>query len=125
MTLRSINHFNRSGCVSVWIGDINSEEELDRYLRERFPIDFGFSFSGTGRAESAAFSQPGDIVEILRQASQARHFIEQIARCAPQNGIQEANCVLILYACEYLVSEILNLKAPLRFLGAFRYDAEA
>ena len=36
--------FRVGGYVSVWLGDIATEGELERYLRTDFSDDFGFTF---------------------------------------------------------------------------------
>ena len=119
---RTIKYYEKRACVSIWLGDIQSEFEMEDYLRKSFVEDFGLTLATTTRAESAAHKEPVNIVELLRPASQSRYFLDDVAAFCASQGIVSAKCVLVLYACEYRATHVLNHSAPLRFLNAFDYE---
>lgn len=119
---RTIKYYEKRACVSIWLGDIESEFAMDDYLRASFAKDFGLTLANTTRAESAAHTQPVSIAELLRPASESRYFLEDAAAFCASCGIVSAKCVLVLYACEYRSADVLNHSAPLRFLKAFDYE---
>jgi hypothetical protein len=119
---RTIKYYEKRACVSIWLGDIESEFEMDDYLRKSFVKDFGLSLATTTRAESATHQEPVNIVQLLRPASQSRYFLDDVVAFCTTHGIVSAKSVLVLYACEYRATHVLNHVAPLRFLSAFHYE---
>src|SRR6476646_8935414 len=133
------HYFDAPGFVSIWVGGFPSEEVADRHMRERYgdrrddePLaewmgEFGFRYfdhdfmdtNGNGLTR-----QP--LRDLLAPCSYADSFLNEAMREAEQQGIAEAQCVILLFNFRYdpRVTGVTQGK-HLRFLGTFPYAVEA
>ena len=108
--------------ISIWLGNIADEGELDAYLDERFASDFGFEIYAPDGPECSA-QEETDVRSLLEGFSQWRQFIDAAVRRADAVGLQRAGCAVVLYNFEYDPTLIQNARAPLRFIGTVSYSA--
>lgn len=111
--------------VSIWIGDLNSEADLDDYLQDSFSDDFGVIIETQRIGEIWAEAEPVDIYSLVKDFSRASTFSDKCVEIAKARGIEKAACMFIAYDLKYPESEIVNGNAPLTFLGSIDYPGRA
>ncbi|MDR2188476.1 MAG: immunity 22 family protein [Azonexus sp.] len=108
--------------ISIWLGNIADEEELDSYLDEHFASDFGFEIYAPDGPECSA-QEEADVRSLLEGFSQWRQFIDAAVNQANAVGLARASCAIVFYNFEYDPSLIKNAHAPVHFIGAIPYSA--
>lgn len=116
---KDYREFKASGFVSVWTGSITDEIELDDYLRENFPSDFGMSGDIGRVAESTVSEEPQEVSRLVNGFSQWKTYEKACVETAGKKGVATASCMVVFYGVKYDEREIRNPGAPLRFLGVF------
>jgi hypothetical protein len=111
-----------SSKISIWLGDISDELELDEYLSDQFAADFGFEIYPPAGPECTA-QEPADVRDLLEGFSQWRQFIDAAIVKAKAIGINQASCAVIFYNFAYDTSLIQNDIAPIHFIGTIAYSA--
>lgn len=112
----------RRGKVSVWLGHMGSENELLAYVDDgKFSRDFDFAINPEIGRELTALPYPVPVLELVEGFSSWELFEEECIRQAESMGFHEGNCMVVLYAFEYLPSKMVNPNAPLKFLGVFDF----
>jgi hypothetical protein len=122
--LRPSSLFWKTGRVSVWVGDIKSDDELDDYLNsdQGFEQHFDVILDGGDCRESKVESISTPISKLVDGFSSCHSFAQDVIDAAKKAGIEEATTMLVWYACEYEPPiEQMNLKSPLKFLGVFQF----
>ena len=102
--------------VSLWIGDISDETELDEYLGVCFASDFGFAIHSSVGPECSA-QEESDVRSLLEGFSQWRQFVDAGVEKATAAGVATASCAIVLYNFEYDPSLVRNNNASVRFIG--------
>src|SRR4051794_3836998 len=108
--MRTHEEMIKRGRVSIWVGDIKSEDELVSYVDDgQFARDYDFAFI-PNRREMFASNRGLPIMELLRGASHWTTFATQCLRRTEEMGLQQANAILMAYVLEYLPSAAVNEK---------------
>jgi hypothetical protein len=109
--------------ISIWLGDISDEIELDDYLSERFARDFGFEVYAADGPECSA-QEETDVRSLLEGISQWRTFVDAAVGKAAAAGVERASAAIVFYNFEYDPSLVQNEDAPMRFIGTVPYSAK-
>ncbi len=110
------------GCVSIWLGDMADEDELDAYLGEDFASDFGFDIHEPNGPEYD-IQDSTDVRSLLEGFSQWRQFVGAAVAAAADAGITEATTAVVFYSLKYDPDLANNPVAPLRFIGTVPLSA--
>lgn len=109
--------------VSVWIGDFDSEKELNTFVKDIYDEDFSSFFMNVTDIEfydsykrEVFFSNKKITESVLKQFSYSDSFIDQLAKKLNE---EDFNSIIFLYDFEYN-SKINNNK--LKFVGVFDYS---
>ncbi|TAE26990.1 MAG: hypothetical protein EAZ92_10005 [Candidatus Kapaibacterium sp.] len=122
---RTHEDFRTGGVVSVWLGSIGIEDDLDDYLADDFADDFGFEIIPEDGPEFDVANPARPVAALLDGFSCYEDFIEEAVAAAKEQGWEKANCALVFYNFAY--EEVAtNDDAPLVFIGtfAFAFDEE-
>jgi len=109
--------------ISIWLGDIADEMELDDYLGDRFASDFGFEIYAPDGPECSA-QEETDIRSLLEGFSQWRQFVDAAVEKAAAAGVERASAAIVFYNFDYDPSLVQNEDAPMRFIGTVPYSAK-
>lgn len=113
----------QSGKVSIWVGDVTSEDELIEYVDDGgFAADFDYEpYPPLGR-EIATNPAPVPIGELVEGFSSWSSFADQCRQAASTLGISSSCCMVVLYNSAFEPSTASKRSARLRFLGSFNYQ---
>jgi hypothetical protein len=121
--MRTHAEFRRSGVVSVFLGNLRSEAQADKYLRKRFATDFGFSINPADGPEVFCRETPTAVRELLEGFSRANSFIDLAAKGATDVGWPEASCAVVFYNFAFEPAPPQKAGRPLTFVGVFRFES--
>ena len=113
--------FRVADYVSVWVGELTSEDDLDEYLRESFPQDYGVKIDSAAIGEIAVEPAPVEISKLVSGFSRSQTFDKGCVDAALKRQISKASCMFIAYDFKYLEEEMKNPSPPLTFIGAIPY----
>jgi hypothetical protein len=119
------HEFAAEGKVSIWIGNLPSEAEFDRYmnLSKDFESDFGFKIDNYGIREGIVEEGPKPVGELLEGFSNWMSFGPSIIEACKKLGIERATTMIIFYALDFTPAKTaLNPAAPLKFVGSFPFS---
>lgn len=119
------NDFCKGGMVSVWVGDFGSDVELDDYmnLSRTFEQDFGFEYNERNAPEAVVNDAPIPIVELVNGFSRSDSYSAFVVELAEQQGIAKATTMVVFLNFVYEPERAKPKEgAPLRFLGAVRFN---
>lgn len=119
-TQRTHADFRTGGTVSVWLGTLGIEDDLDDYLAEEFPDDFGFEIEPEDGPEFDIANPARPVADLLDGFSCYEDFADDVVEKAKAMGWTKANCALVFYNFEYQLTET-NDDAPLTFIGTFPF----
>jgi hypothetical protein len=122
--LKSSAMFRKSGRVSVWIGNLKTEHELDEYLNltHSFENDFGFELDERDIREFTVEPYAKEISPLVNGFSACESFAQNVVQASQVAGINKASTMLIFYAFEFDPSKVnVNTAAPLKFIGSFPF----
>ena len=120
--MRKHDDMIKSGKVSVWIGSMNSEDELLAYVDEgAFGRDFDFVINPNAGRELVAKQHPTPVSELVEGFSYSKAFGQTSVKNAHDLGFNTANCMVVLYAFEYVPTKATNPNSSLAFVGAFDF----
>src|SRR5215212_10342402 len=96
------NHedFRVGNFISLWLGNFQSEEELDEYLSsvEQFENDFGFEiYPPDGPESDVSETGPKPIYELLEGFSRWQTFVEAATVESQLKGWIKATTALVFY----------------------------
>ena len=114
-----------SKVVSIWLGNFDSDLDLDEYLHESFTTDFGFEIYFPAAPETDVSESKKTIRNLLDGFSSSSSFLEAAVEGAENTSWKEANTAMVYYGFRYK-SELINPKGSghLKFLGVFSFGAE-
>ncbi len=112
--------FRTGGVVSVWLGTIGIEDDLDDYLADEFADDFGFEIIPEDGPEFDVANPARPVAALLDGFSCFEDFIEEAVEAAKIQGWEKANCALVFYNFAY-EEDSANGDAPLSFIGTFPF----
>jgi hypothetical protein len=119
------NDFRKSGMVSIWIGNFNSDRELDDYLdlSRRFEEDFGFELNERDPPETVVNNAPTAILQLAKGFSWSKSYEEPVAELARKQGIEQATTMVVFLNVEYQPKGAkAKENTPLKFLGAVPFS---
>jgi Immunity protein 22 len=121
--MRSHEEFRNGGFVSVWLGNISDEDDLDDYLADDFPDDFGFEIDPEDGPEYDVAEPAAPVLELLEGFSCYEDFWQEATNAAKSAGWEKASCALVFYNFAYEGGEVSN-DSPLSFIGTFPFSGE-
>src|SRR5262245_11078034 len=111
-----------AGKVSVWVGNISSEDQLLSYVDDgAFGSDFDFLVNPNFGRELKTEEQPVVLEQLVEGFSSWKSFGDACVTRGLDLGVTTAHCMVVFYAFEYLPSPRTNRSAPLTFLGVFDF----
>lgn len=117
---RAHAEFRAIGVVSVWLGNIGIEDDLDDYLAEDFPEDFGFEIEPEEGPEYDIANPARPVEALLDGFSSCEDFMNEALEAAKKLGWEKANCALVFYNFAYEGVQASG-DAPLEFIGTFPF----
>lgn len=108
------------GWVSVWVGDLTDELDLDAYLGAPFANDHGFALSGQG--EYAVRPEAVQLAELLARFWLADRWLGKVVEAARARGLETASCALVEQHYHHV--ESLPPRGPLRFVVSLCWAAD-
>lgn len=121
---RTHTPFIKSGFMSLWLGYMTTEKDLDDYLRGGFESDFGFKIaSGDGPIYHVSSEGIEEIGKVLAAFSWPESFHEIVVEGARLMGWAEAATAVVFYDFKYDSDYDFSstVGSPLSFIGVFRY----
>jgi len=115
---RNYDSFIQPGFVSVWIGDFCSEDDLEDYLDDKFPMEFGFVLPPEAPCEIAVKSEPVEIGNLVQDFSCSNTFDFQVVDAARSHGITAASCMFIIYNVKYDTPGLMVAHPQVKYIGA-------
>jgi len=122
---------DRQGKVSVWLGKLDSSEQLDEYLHERYdndrPIsrfahDLGVGFYDHDLLETGFDAKAGTLHRSLLPHSWSWSYIDDVVAAARQVGLLDVNTWILFFGIAYEASANGRFAGGrLSFLGVFDY----
>ena len=119
------NDFRKGGMVSVWVGDFNSDIELEDYmnLSRKFEKDFCFELNERDMPETSVEPKPVAVSQLVNGFSWSNSYVESVAELAREHGIEKATTMVVFLNFEYRPERVKpNERAPLKFLGAVPFS---
>lgn len=107
--------------ISVWIGTLRSEEEIDSYLSSNFSKDFGFVIDPIdGPEHNFSKTGPIEIRRLLREVSWGKYFSDSVAMELAKKGHTKTESVLVFYHFRYNPKlEQKKGSGKMKFVGTF------
>src|SRR6266478_3102087 len=119
--------------VSIWVGDLETEDTVIEYLGQPFERDFGFlldddeppEIAGSlrearpSRRASTAPLQKLEIRELLEALSCSQSWVNEAQQACHQEGLDSARIVIAFPHLKYRPHLCRNPRAPVRFIGNF------
>lgn len=105
------------GWVSVWVGDLTNELDLDGYLGAPFAADHGCKLSGQGEYTVQPAAMP--LKELLARFSLADRWLASVLDTAQARGVHAASCAVVEQHYRYDAAG--PGQGPLRFLASVRW----
>jgi Immunity protein 22 len=119
--MRAHEEFRTGGFVSIWLGNIADEDDLDDYLADDFPDDFGFEIDPEDGPEYDVAEPAAPVLELLEGFSCYEEFWQEATNAAKSLGWEKASCALVFYAFAY-EPDTTNDDSPLSFIGTFPFS---
>ena len=119
--------FRKGGKVSVWIGNLSTDMELDDYMNiERdFETDFGFALDGHDMPETKVEEKPVPISNLVDGFSWADSYAEAVSQLAKKQGIESASTMVVCINFEYKPEQArLTSRSRLIFLGVVNFESK-
>jgi hypothetical protein len=121
--------------VSLWVGDLESEDAVMEYLGQSFERDFGFllddddppEIAGSlgeprrSRRASTARLQKLEIRELLEALSCSHGWIDEAEQGCHEQGLDAARIIIAFHHLSYRPALCRNPQAPVRFIGTFAW----
>jgi hypothetical protein len=117
--------FQRGGYVSVWIGRLSSDEELDAHLNmtHEFEKEFGFKLNERDMPETAVESDAVPVSALVDGFSWSKSYRDAVIQAASALGYDSANTMVVFHNFKYEPSEVsVKPSTKLVYLGAFPFS---
>jgi propanediol dehydratase large subunit len=119
--MKNFKDFEKGGVVSVWIGNVADESQLDDYLNisRDFEKDFGFKLNDRNMPETVTETEATAIASLVGGFSWSDRYKDAVVAAAKRQGIDKANTMLVFLNFCYNPSVSVTGKTPIvRFLCA-------
>lgn len=128
--------WEREGVVSIWLGNMDSEDDFEDYIEEQYEDDdapmskfteeFGLGWYDHDFSEADFKDNPVPVEEFLSRNSYSSSFINEAVSAANNKGLENCGTKILLYNCEYdPATAPVSETQKLTFIGAFNYDINA
>ena len=120
------DQFRRAGKVSVWIGNLASDIELDDYMnvQRAFEKDFGFEINERDMPETKVADGLVPIPKLIEGFSWSASYAQSVNKIDQENGIDKATTMIIFINFEYNPDLAKpSPSAPVMFLGVGIFSA--
>lgn len=87
--------------IAIWVGDIDDEVDLEDYLDESFPEEYGFEIDTYGQGPSYEVGDKQKIDELLTGFMMDSVFIPKCVDAAKALGIEAACSALVFHWVKY------------------------
>jgi len=112
--------------VSVWVGQHQSEEELDDYIFHRFSHEFRFRVDDHNLPETSVESEPVPPAKLIHGFSRHEKFQDGFIHAAEQLGIHAAQSVMVFYFLAYTPEGLSVAPKPeMTYVGNFWFEGIA
>ena len=111
--------------MSVWIGRLASDEELDAYLNmtPEFEKEFGFKLNEADMPETAVEPDAVPVSKLVDGFSWSKSYTEAVVEAASKLGYETANTMVVFHNFKYDSAEVkVKPSTKLVFLGAFPFS---
>ena len=118
--------FRKGGKVSVWLGNLNTDVDLDDYINMRrdFEKDFGFELNERDMPETSVEAEAVSIRKLVNGFSWSESYADAVCQLADERGIKQATTIVIFLNFEYQPERAKpNQNAPLKFLGTVNFGS--
>lgn len=123
----------REGTVSIWLGNLSSEDEFENYVKEqygdddspisRFAEEFEIGWYDHDFIEADFIENKSSVEEFLSGNSYSSSFINEAVSASKSKGFESCNTKILLYDNEYIPNDRTeNETQKLTFIGAFAFD---
>jgi hypothetical protein len=122
--MKDQSFFQRGGYVSVWIGRLASDEELDAYLNmtPEFEREFGFKLNEADMPETSVELESVSVSVLVNGFSWSKSYTEAVVEAASKLGYETANTMVIFHNFKYEPGKVkVKPSTKLVFLGAFPF----
>jgi len=123
--LKNYTFFQRGGYVSVWIGRLSSDEELDAYLNmtPQFEQEFGFKLNEADMPETTVEPDAVPVSSLVDGFSWSKSYRDAVIEAATELGYDSANTMVVFHNFKYELAEVkVKPSSKLVFLGAFPFS---
>jgi hypothetical protein len=122
------NQFRKGGVLSLFLGGFKSEEELDTYLSETFPVDFGFVIDPRDAPEIYVAPNPScPVADLLKGFSWSAEFTEPVRKALAKDGWHRSGAAVVFYNFCYgpTAYKRFNGFGRLKFMGTYLLKEKA
>jgi hypothetical protein len=122
------DQFRKGGKVSVWIGNLASDIELDDYMniQRTFEKDFGFEINERDMPETKVEEGSVPIAKLIEGFSWAESYAQSVNEIAQKQGFERATTMIIFINFEYDPDRAKpNPNAPVKFLGVASFGVQS
>lgn len=123
--------------VSIWVGNLESEDAVVEYLGQPFERDFGFlldddelpEIAGSlterrpSRRASTAPLQKLELRELFEALSISQDWVDEAEQSCRERGIHVAKLVIAFPHLRYRPDLCRNPQAPVQFIGSFPWPS--
>lgn len=108
----------RAKCVCIWIGNLQSEVELDDYLYFDFAKDYEGKPEESNLPESHVSSRNELVSDLLKGFSQSENFLELAVKKANNAGILDGQAAVVFYSTFFDDTNLSSQDNPrMTFIG--------
>lgn len=125
-----------SQVVSIWVGDLNSIDDVTEYLGQPFERDFGFLLDRDDLPRYTILPMEGpdvslgnpplervDVRQLIEVFSWSGDWADEAEQACRRQGIDAAKLVVVFLSLRYRPDLVRNPKAPIRFIGTFPWPS--
>jgi len=116
--------FRKGGVLSLFLGGFKSEEELDSYLSDTFPVDFGFVIDPRDGPETYVAPNPScPVADLLKGFSRSAEFVEPVTKALATDGWHRSDAAVVFYNFCYdpKAYRLFNGWGRLKFMGTYLF----
>ena len=122
-TMADQHKFAAGPYVSVWVGQHQSEEELDDYIFHRFSDEFRFRVDDRNLPEISVESEPVPPATLIHGFSRHEKFQDEFIRAAEELGICAARSIMVFYFLAYSPEGLpVSVEPEMTYVGNFWFE---
>ncbi|MHA3771686.1 hypothetical protein ACXR0O_09125 [Verrucomicrobiota bacterium sgz303538] len=106
--------------VSVWVGQHQSEEEIDEYLFHRFSDEFRFRLNARSLPEISVEAEAVPPAKLIQGFSHYEKFQAEFVEAAERLGIRAAQSIIVFYFLAYSPERLpVAPRLEMTYVGSF------